>query len=207
MMYLLALWGTTVRVRRNCGTGAEWSRLVPAQSRLKFASCLPCGLAACDHSHTFNPRNFPFTSQLVVSPSHRPFTSSSMDVAPNQSLYVNNLNDTLKKTDLRLNLYLLFSTFGTVLDVVALKTSQMRGQAHIVYKDIASASQAMKECDGMEFFGKPMKIHYAKGRSNIISKLEGTYIPTAKSSEDKTASNGATHGSKRARESSEEEED
>ncbi|CCG81211.1 U1 small nuclear ribonucleoprotein usp102 [Taphrina deformans PYCC 5710] len=100
-----------------------------------------------------------------------------MDVAPNQSLYINNLNDSLRKADLKLNLYILFSTYGTVLDVVALKTQRMRGQAHVVFKDIASASQAIKACNGMDFFGKSMKVTYAKSRSDVIDRLEGTFIP------------------------------
>ena len=127
-----------------------------------------------------------------------------MEVAPNQSLYVKNLNDSINKKDLRLNLYLLFSTYGTVLDIVALKTPKMRGQAHIVYKDIASASQAMKECDGTEFFGKPMQVRYAKGQSDIIKKLEGTFVP--KRATDTSADTTAVgHGTKRARDESDEE--
>ncbi|KAK4129581.1 hypothetical protein N657DRAFT_640234 [Parathielavia appendiculata] len=75
---------------------------------------------------------------------------------------------------------MLFSTYGAVLDVVALKTMKMRGQAHIVYKDIQTATQAMRALDGFEFFGRQMKISYAKGKSNIIAKLDGTFkIPTA----------------------------
>lgn len=47
---------------------------------------------------------------------------------PNQTVYINNLNDKVKKQDLRRALYALFSQFGPVLDVVALKTTRMRGQ-------------------------------------------------------------------------------
>lgn len=102
-----------------------------------------------------------------------------------------------------MNLYLLFSTYGTVLDVVALKTPKMRGQAHIVYNNIASATQAMRECDGVEFFGKPMRLQYAKGKSDVISKLEGTYVPR----KEEAATNGTSHGVKRARDESENEDE
>ncbi|KAK2812374.1 hypothetical protein FQN50_001373 [Emmonsiellopsis sp. PD_5] len=120
--------------------------------------------------------------------------------APNQSLYCTNLPDKLKKPDLRLALYTLFSTYGTVLDVVAMKTAKMRGQAHVVFKDIQASTQAMRALQGFEFFGKEMvrrnsfyripkwemreymltfyafqKIVYAKGSSDIIAKLRGTY--------------------------------
>ena len=51
---------------------------------------------------------------------------------------------------------MLFSTFGPVLDVVALKTMSMRGQAHIVFRDIQTATQAMRAVDGEEFLGKKL---------------------------------------------------
>ncbi|PYH94427.1 RNA binding domain protein [Aspergillus ellipticus CBS 707.79] len=99
---------------------------------------------------------------------------------PNQSLYCTNLPDKLRKHDLRLSLYMLFSTYGTVLDVVALKTKKMRGQAHIVFKDVQASTQAMRALQGVEFFGKQMKIVYAKGTSDVIARLRGTYhIPTS----------------------------
>jgi hypothetical protein len=81
-------------------------------------------------------------------------------VPPNQTLYVTNLPSAkIQKGDLRTALYMLFSTYGAVLDVVALKTMKMRGQAHIVYKDIQTATQAMRSLDGFEFFGQEMVSH------------------------------------------------
>jgi U2 small nuclear ribonucleoprotein B'' len=78
-------------------------------------------------------------------------------VAPNQTLYVTNLPSAkIQKADIRTALYMLFSTHGPVLDVVALKTEKMRGQAHIVYRDVQTATQAMRSLDGFEFFGREM---------------------------------------------------
>lgn len=57
-----------------------------------------------------------------------------MEIPPNQTLYVNNLNEKLPKDELRRSLYALFGQFGPVLDVVALKTTRMRGQAFIVFR-------------------------------------------------------------------------
>jgi U2 small nuclear ribonucleoprotein B'' len=69
-------------------------------------------------------------------------------------LYITNLpSSKIQKSDLRLSLYTLFSTYGPVLDVVALKTMKMRGQAHIVYRDIQTATQAMRALQGFNFFG------------------------------------------------------
>lgn len=84
-----------------------------------------------------------------------------------------------------------------------MKTSKMRGQAHVVFKDIQASTQAMRSLQGFDFFGKEMvrpryftwllqrmyidhvwltcsslqKIVYAKGSSNILAKLRGTYNP------------------------------
>jgi RNA recognition motif-containing protein len=57
---------------------------------------------------------------------------------------------------LRISLYTLFSTYGPVLDVIALRTMKMRGQAHIVYRDIQTATQAMRALQGFSFFGMDM---------------------------------------------------
>ncbi len=49
---------------------------------------------------------------------------------------------------------MLFATYGVILDIVALKTMKMRGQAHVVFRDIDSATQAMRALEGFNFFGK-----------------------------------------------------
>ncbi|KAL5121856.1 hypothetical protein ACEQ8H_000071 [Pleosporales sp. CAS-2024a] len=94
---------------------------------------------------------------------------------PNRTLYVRGLPDKLAKEDLKRNLYMLFATYGVVLDVVALKTMKMRGQAHIVFRDLDASTQAMRALQGFTFFGKDMNIAYAKTKSDTIAKLDGTY--------------------------------
>ena len=79
-----------------------------------------------------------------------------------------------------------------------MKTAKMRGQAHIAFRDVHASTQAMRALQGFDFFGKQMvsisdpflysrnsqyanldcntqKIQYAKGKSNTIAKLDGTY--------------------------------
>ena len=75
---------------------------------------------------------------------------------PIQTLYVNNLNDKLPKEQLKEELYLLFSQFGSILDVVALKTERMKGQAWISFVTVQNATDALNTLQGFEFFGKPM---------------------------------------------------
>lgn len=75
---------------------------------------------------------------------------------PNQTLYINNLNDKVKKEELRAQLFALFMTYGRVIDVVAQKGKKMKGQAFLVFADLAEATAAMRACEGMIFYDKPM---------------------------------------------------
>lgn len=107
------------------------------------------------------PRFQPHVNHHTSPPAHvsrttDPPRTTIMSLPPNQSLYLTNLPDKLLKRDLRLSLYTLFSTYGVVLDVVALKTPKCRGQAHVVFRDIAAATQAMRALQAFVFFGKPM---------------------------------------------------
>lgn len=53
-------------------------------------------------------------------------------------------------------LYELFSQFGPILEIVMNKARRMRGQAFIVFKDINTATLAMRKMNGFEFNGKPL---------------------------------------------------
>lgn len=80
----------------------------------------------------------------------------SAEEQPLQTLYINNLNDKLPKEQLKQFLYLLFSQFGTILEVVALKTERMRGQAWVSFLSVQNAVDAKNKLEGYDFFGKPM---------------------------------------------------
>ncbi len=75
-------------------------------------------------------------------------------------LYVKNLPEKVNKTDLKRGLYMLFSTYGPILDIVTnrvgAKGQTMRGQAHIVFRDIQTSTQAMRAMQGFDFCGKEM---------------------------------------------------
>ncbi|KAI9296525.1 RNA recognition protein [Neoconidiobolus thromboides FSU 785] len=104
-----------------------------------------------------------------------------MSAVPNLTLYVNNLNDKIHKEDLKKNLYNLFTTYGTIVDIIALKTKKCRGQAFIVFDNMPSATAALKALQNFNFLGKEMKIQFGKTKSNVIKQMEGTfksaYIP------------------------------
>ena len=135
-----------------------------------------------------------------------------MDIPPNQTIYINNLNEKMKKEglyltlsffnfnidssyyhyryhylwcevfkilliiplwhrvhswniylisfflflDLKKHLYILFSQFGPVIDIIAMKTPKMRGQAFVVFREIPMATSALRSMQGFSFFDKPM---------------------------------------------------
>ncbi|XP_055842368.1 U1 small nuclear ribonucleoprotein A [Episyrphus balteatus] len=98
-----------------------------------------------------------------------------MDVRPNQTIYINNLNEKIKKEELKKSLYAIFSQFGQILDIVALKTLKMRGQAFVIFKEISSASNALRTMQGFPFYDKPMRIAYSKTDSDVVAKIKGTF--------------------------------
>lgn len=77
-------------------------------------------------------------------------------VLPNQTIYIQNLNDKINKEQLKKSLYHLFSQFGSILDIVALKTMKLRGQAWIVFDSIQTSTSAINKMDGYDIFGKKM---------------------------------------------------
>ncbi|KIJ69997.1 hypothetical protein HYDPIDRAFT_171919 [Hydnomerulius pinastri MD-312] len=97
---------------------------------------------------------------------------------PNTTLYINNLNDKVNKDEMRSQLYALFTTYGKIIDVVATKSPNMRGQAFLVFTDLAAATTAMRACEGMVFYDKPMRINYAKSKSYATSRRENPeFVP------------------------------
>jgi len=144
------------------------------------------------------------TTNTTTCPSNEKTTGAkviqSVDVPPNQTIYVRNLNEKVKKQELRQSLYEAFSQFGRVVDVVALKTTRMRGQAFIAFEDIASATNALRGLQGFLFYDKPMVIQYAKTKSDKVAKLEGTFVPRSERKAEKdtnTASKSETLKRKR----------
>jgi len=100
-----------------------------------------------------------------------------MSLPPNTTLYVHNLNDEVKKEELRAQLYALFTPYGKVLDVVAQKGAKKRGQAFIVFRDLAGATSAMRNLDGELFYDKKMQIEYAKSASHAtLRQQDPTFI-------------------------------
>jgi len=58
--------------------------------------------------------------------------------------------------ELKRSLYALCSQYGRILDVVALKTQKLRGQAWVVFSEITAATNAFRGLQDFDFYGKKM---------------------------------------------------
>jgi U2 small nuclear ribonucleoprotein B'' len=91
---------------------------------------------------------------------------------PKQTLYLQNLNDKVSKSEMSEALYLLCSRYGPVLEVVIMNTKKLRGQAFVVFKDLATATAARRELHEKVIFGKSMRVFYAVRPSFLIEPGE-----------------------------------
>ena len=102
------------------------------------------------------------------------------DLQPNQTLYINNLNEKIKKDALKKSIYSVFSQFGKIVDVVCCRGITRRGQAWVVFTDVGAATNALRQMQGFPFYDKPMRIAFAKSKSDVIAKADGTYVKREK---------------------------
>lgn len=86
----------------------------------------------------------------------------------------------IASAELKKSLQAVFSQFGKIIDVVAAKTYKLRGQAWVVFADVASSTSAMRTMQGFPFYDKPMRLSYAKTKSDATAKAEGTFDPNAR---------------------------
>lgn len=105
---------------------------------------------------------------------------ASADIPPNQSLYVSNLNEKVGQRELRKALYLVFSQFGNVVEINSHHTYKLRGQAWVIFDTLAGATKAQKDLNGFVFYGKPLRVLFAKNKSDVIAKSQGTFVPRPK---------------------------
>ncbi len=123
----------------------------------------------------------PQMSQTIVNPIQTACTPSTnaptiVNVGtPNCTLYIQNLNEKASIPTLKYDLLRKFSAFGQILEFNAKKSLKMRGQAFVVFSTEASAKKALQELQGRPLYGKPMVIRYAKYKSDVHSKADGTW--------------------------------
>lgn len=96
------------------------------------------------------------------------------EVAPNSTLYINNLNEKIKIDELRKSLVAVFKQFGEIVSVMCFRTLKMRGQAHVIFKEVL---QKIRDFSlNIEEFSAPRRI--CRPRSvewfSILRKANGT---------------------------------
>jgi U2 small nuclear ribonucleoprotein B'' len=55
-----------------------------------------------------------------------------------------------------------FSPFGKIIDIVAMKTKTLRGQAWVVFAEPAAAAASLRQMQGFPFYDKPMRLQFSK---------------------------------------------
>lgn len=63
-------------------------------------------------------------------------------------------------TELKKSLNAVFSQFGKILEVLAFKTLKHKGQAWVIFEDVSSATNALRQMQGFPFYDKPMVLIY-----------------------------------------------
>jgi U1 small nuclear ribonucleoprotein A len=65
-----------------------------------------------------------------------------------------------KKKELKTSLQAVFSQFGKILEILAFKTLKHKGQAWVIFEDVQSASNAIRQMQSFPFYDKPMVCMY-----------------------------------------------
>ena len=99
---------------------------------------------------------------------------------PNPTLYLSNIDWSIKKALLKRSLLALFSRHGKVMEVICLRGNAgggrpLRGQAWVIFESLSAATAAHEAERGFIFFGRPLMVNYAKEVSDRIAKRDGTY--------------------------------
>lgn len=77
-------------------------------------------------------------------------------IPPSPTLYLQNLSEKIKKAALKKALYSAFSPYGKVIDIVHCRTESLRGQAWVVFNNVASATTAMGSMQSFLLFDRPL---------------------------------------------------
>lgn len=117
------------------------------------------------------------SSAAGVTPVRKPMTLNP----PQASLYVSNIDWSLKKQQVKRSLTALFSRHGRVLDVILLRGYGLAGQAFVLLDSVEIATKALHAEQGFLFFDRPLQINYTVEKSDRIAKRDGTYKPIDRS--------------------------
>mmetsp|Transcript_24801 Transcript_24801/g.53679 ORF Transcript_24801/g.53679 Transcript_24801/m.53679 type:complete len:261 (+) Transcript_24801:129-911(+) len=96
---------------------------------------------------------------------------------PVSTLYISNIDWKIKKNVLRRSLHALFSRHGKIIEIVTLRKTGLRGQAWVIFEDVAAATAALAAENGFVFFDRPLKVSYAREKSDRVAKMDGSFVP------------------------------
>lgn len=100
---------------------------------------------------------------------------------PQCTVYVNHLVQRGLSVDvIKDELRPLFETCGTVLDVHAIKHYRTRGQAWVIFDSVESATKAIETLNGHVFHGRAFQCNFARNKSDLLSRADGTYVDKRK---------------------------
>jgi len=91
----------------------------------------------------------------------------------NATVYVRNLEERVRIEDMKEALHGVFSEYGNILEIVAKTNLKAKGQAFVVFDSVDSAAKAIEEIQDFELYDKPMRLAFAKTRSDASVKRSG----------------------------------
>lgn len=94
----------------------------------------------------------------------------ALPIAPSQTIYIQNLNDTIPVNEMKRELYCLFSSVAPVVEIAARKGIKARGQAWVSFASIEVATIAMQRFQGFNFLGKEMHIEFARSITKVLTE-------------------------------------
>ena len=94
--------------------------------------------------------------------------------APGKTVYITNLNDRVKLPELIEGLRILFSEYGSIVDINVKSNFKAKGQAFVVFDNNESAAKAIEDINGFEIFRKPMVCAHARMKSDATVRREGS---------------------------------
>lgn len=74
-----------------------------------------------------------------------------------RTLFVRNLDSSIRPTELRRSVFLMFSEYGRVIDVIV-----SPGQAFVSMDTVDAAGEANRNLDGFEAFGRKLTVQFAR---------------------------------------------
>lgn len=83
-----------------------------------------------------------------------------------------NLDERVKIPKLVEALQSTFEPVGTIVEIIAKKNIKAKGQAFVVFESADDAEDAIETLQDFVLFDKPMKLAYAKTRSDVTVKKE-----------------------------------